>query len=313
MVQVRPHIVNVSFWFGPSSKRAVRSPGVKEGGGMKRWLLVMLVSAMTSACAGAETGQRPPQPTSPPPTESPSPSPAPTASPSPTRRVTLELWFAKEGRLFRTKRTAAFQPAVARLALTALLRGPSALERRAGLESAVPETASVRGISLANSVATVDLSRGISGTSGEEELRLALAQILYTVTQFRSVKAVRFEIEDRPTSRRPQTRRTYAALLPAIVVESPAIGASVSSPVTVNGTANVFEATVSLRILDSRGREIARTFTTATCGTGCRGRYSKSVRFSVSTEQPGTIEVFEESAENGQPINVVTIPVSLRP
>jgi hypothetical protein len=81
----------------------------------------------------------------------------------------------------------------------------------------------------------------------------------------------------------------------------------------VQGTANVFEATVSLRILDSGGREIARTFTTATCGTGCRGRYSKSVRFSVSSEQPGTIEVFEESAEDGRPINVVTIPVMLRP
>ena len=282
---------------------------------MKRWLLVLLVSAMTPACAGAENGLRPQRPTTPPPTESPSPSPSPepTASPSPTRRVTLDLWFAKDGKLFPTQRTTASQPAVARLALTILLRGPSARERRAGLESAVPEDAAVRSISLAGGVATVDLSRGISGTSGEEELRLALGQILYTVTQFRSVKAVQFEIEGRATTPRPQTRRTYASLLPAIVVQSPAIGASVSSPVTVKGTANVFEATVSLRILDSAGREIARTFTTATCGTGCRGRYSKSVRFSVSSEQPGTIEVFEESAEDGRPINVVTIPVTLRP
>lgn len=281
---------------------------------MKRWLLVLLVSAMTSACAGTEPGQQPPPPpTGSPTTESPSPSPEPTASPSPSRRVTLDLWFAKDGKLFPTKRTTAFQPAVARLALTVLLRGPSAHERRAGLESALPEDVAVRSISLADGVATVDLSRGISGTNGEEELRLALGQILYTVTQFRSVKAVQFEIEGRATTPRPQTRRTYASLLPAIVVESPAIGASVSSPVTVKGTANVFEATVSLRILDSRGREVARTFTTATCGTGCRGRYSKSVRFSVSSEQPGTIEVFEESAEDGRPINVVRIPVTLRP
>jgi hypothetical protein len=282
---------------------------------MKRWLLVMLVSAMTSACAGAETGQSPPQPTSSPTAESPSPSPSPepTASPSPTRRVTLELWFAEDGKLFPTKRTAAFQPAVARLALAALLRGPSSRERRAGLESAVPEDAAVKSVALANGVATVDLSRGISGTSGEEELRLALAQIVYTVTQFRSVKGVRIEIEGTSIGSRTLTRRTFRSLLPAIVVESPAVAASVSSPVVVKGTANVFEATVSLRILDSRGRELARTFTTATCGTGCRGGYSKSVRFSVSSEQPGTIEVFEESAEDGRPINVVTIPVTLRP
>jgi hypothetical protein len=282
---------------------------------MKRCVLVLLLLAMTSACAGAETGQSPPPPTGSPTTESPSPSPSPepTASPSPTRRVTLQLWFAKNGKLFPTKRTAAFQPAVARLALAVLLRGPSARERRVRVESAVPNGTAVRSVSLANGVATVDLSRGISGTSGEEELRLALAQIVYTVTQFRSVKGVRIEIEGTSIGSRTLTRRTFRSLLPAIVVESPAIGASVSSPVVVKGTANVFEATVSLRILDSQGREVARTFTTATCGTGCRGRYSKSVRFSVSSEQPGTIEVFEESAENGQPINVVTIPVTLRP
>lgn len=281
---------------------------------MKRWLLVLLVSALTSACAGAETGQQPsPQPTGSPTTESPSPSPEPTASPSPTRRVALELWFAKDGKLFPTKRTTAFQPAVARLALTVLLQGPSAPERRAGLESALPESTTLRGINLANGVATVDLSRDISGTSGEEELRLALAQVVYTVTQFKSVKAVRLEFEAQSIGSKELRRRDFASLLPAIVVESPVIGASVSSPVVVKGTANVFEATVSLRILDSGGREIARTFTTATCGTGCRGRYSKSVRFSVSSKQPGTIEVFEESAEDGRPINVVTMPVTLLP
>ncbi len=281
---------------------------------MKRRLLgLVLLAAIASACAGAETGQPPPEPTTPATTEPPSPSVTPTGSPSPSRRVTVELWFTRGGKLFPTKRTETFQPAVARLALTALLRGPTPREGRAGLESALPQRTTLRGINLANGVATVDLSRDISGTSGEDELRLALAQVVYTATQFPSVKAVQIEIEGRSTGPRPRTRRTYASLLPAIVVESPGIGAAVSSPVVVRGTANVFEATVSLRILDAQGRELVRTFTTATCGTGCRGDYAKSVRFSIATAQPGTIDVFEESAENGQPINVVRIPVTLLP
>ncbi|MDP8957085.1 MAG: GerMN domain-containing protein [Actinomycetota bacterium] len=281
---------------------------------MKRRLLAwVLLTAITTACAGAETGQPPPQPTTPPATEPPPPSPRPSESPSPTRRITFDLWFARDGKLFVTKRTATFEPAVAQLSLTTLLSGPTTSERRAGVESAIPENTTLRGVNVANGVATVDLSRAISGTSGEDELRLAVAQIVYTVTQFRSVKAVRFEIDGRSIGRRAQTRKAHEALLPAIVVESPAIGASVSSPVTVRGTANVFEATVTLRVLDEQGRELARTFTTATCGTGCRGDYSKSVRFSVSTEQPATIEVLEESAEDGRPINVVRIPVTLRP
>ncbi len=92
--------------------------------------------------------------------------------------------------------------------------------------------------------------------------------------------------------------------LPAITVQSPTIGEQVSNAVTVAGTANVFEATVSIRVLDSAGHEIARTFTTATCGTGCRGDYSVAVTYSVPRTQRGVIEVFESSAKDGQPINV---------
>ena len=98
-----------------------------------------------------------------------------------------------------------------------------------------------------------------------------------------------------------------------IEVTEPAVGATVTSPVTISGTADVFEATVSIRILDERGDVIADTFATATCGTGCRGDYEESVRFAVDTEQPGTIEVFESSAEDGSMINVVRIPVTLLP
>lgn len=98
---------------------------------------------------------------------------------------------------------------------------------------------------------------------------------------------------------------------PAIMVTSPGSGDEVSSPVSIEGNADVFEATVSIAILDSAGKPIVRTFTTASCGTGCRGTFSKAVPFTVDTTQPGTIRVYESSAEDGKPINVVDIPVTL--
>jgi hypothetical protein len=98
---------------------------------------------------------------------------------------------------------------------------------------------------------------------------------------------------------------------PAIVVTSPRSGDEVSSPVSIKGNADVFEATVSIDILDSAGKPIVRTFTTATCGTGCRGTFSKDVSFTVEATQPGTVRVYESSAEDGKPINVVDIPVTL--
>ncbi len=101
--------------------------------------------------------------------------------------------------------------------------------------------------------------------------------------------------------------------LPPIAVDSPSIGQQVSSPVRVSGTANVFEGTVNVRILDANGHELARAFTTATCGTGCRGDYSVSVRFHVDRQQAGTVEVLDYSAKDGTPENVVSIPVILVP
>ena len=81
-----------------------------------------------------------------------------------------------------------------------------------------------------------------------------------------------------------------------IVVAKPAAGARVTSPVRVAGTANVFEATVTVQVLDSNGQVLGKTFTTATCGTGCRGSYSVPVTFKVDQEQRGTIVVSDDDA-----------------
>jgi Immunoglobulin-like domain of bacterial spore germination len=99
----------------------------------------------------------------------------------------------------------------------------------------------------------------------------------------------------------------------AIVVEAPLPGEEVSAPVRIAGNADVFEATVGIRILDAEGTELAATFATATCGSGCRGGFSTEVFFFTSERQNGTIEVFEPSAEDGSQLHLVTIPVVLVP
>jgi hypothetical protein len=201
-----------------------------------------------------------------------------------------------------------------------MLAGPSAAEYAAGLRSQIPAGTALRGLNIAAGTATVDLSSSFGAAASPSTTRLRMAQVVYTLTQFPTVTRVRFEINGQAVTsiggvpvRGPQTPAMYSGYLPAIIVQNPVIGGQVTSPVTVSGTADVFEATVSLRILNSAGKEIARTFTTATCGTGCRGDYSVAVRYAVTHEEPGTIEVFETSMENGQPLNVQLIPVTLAP
>jgi hypothetical protein len=98
----------------------------------------------------------------------------------------------------------------------------------------------------------------------------------------------------------------------AITVTTPSPGDEVSSSVTIAGTADVFEATVSIRILDEKGNVLVDTTTMATCGTGCTGDFSATVSYSVDRKQIGTIQVFEVSAKDGSPVNVVEIPVTLQ-
>ena len=97
----------------------------------------------------------------------------------------------------------------------------------------------------------------------------------------------------------------------AITMTQPDAGERVASPVHISGTANVFEATVTARILDAQGVQIASALTQATCGTGCRGDYSVWIAYSVPSDQPGTVEVYEASAKDGSPVHVVKVAVTL--
>jgi hypothetical protein len=83
--------------------------------------------------------------------------------------------------------------------------------------------------------------------------------------------------------------------------------------VTVSGSADVFEATVMIRVLDRNGEELKEDFTTATCGNGCRGEFSQSVSFKVGKKQVGRVEVFWSSAEDGSPQDIISLPVTLGP
>jgi germination protein M len=239
-----------------------------------------------------------------------------------TSVIDYEVWFVSDELLHASARTGKATPRVGTAAMESLLSGPSEDEQAAGLISAIPPGTQLLGLEIENEVATVDLSPHYEAGGGSLSMRMRLAQIVYTLTQFPTVSGVLFEVNGRPVTTfssegivvdDPLSRADFEDLSPPIVVDVPKPGAEVHSPVTISGTADVFEATVSLRIRDARGDEIVRDFTTATCGTGCRGRYSAKVKFAVDEPQQGTIEVFEQSMEDGSDLFVVRIPVTLLP
>jgi hypothetical protein len=238
-------------------------------------------------------------------------------------KLSLQVWFTRDDGLVSVARTHDPTPLVATTAINSLLDGPTASERVMGFASAVPTGTKLLGIAIHNGVATVDLTSEFQDGAGSRSMQMRLGQVVYTLTQFPTVKKVRFRLDGTPVNvfssegivlDHPVGRNDYSDLLPAITVAKPASDSSVTSPVTVAGTANVFEANVSVEVLNANGDVVGKTFTTASCGTGCRGTYSVPVSFKVAKAQSGTIVVHDDDAAGtGRPPHEVRVPVTLAP
>ena len=142
---------------------------------------------------------------------------------TPAAARTIQVWFARDGRLAETLRTYKPTRKVATAALNALLGGPLAAERAAGLSSEIPGGTRLLGITIANGVANVDLSSDYESGADARTLQLRLAQIVYTLTQFPTVSSVRFSVEGTPVNvfsssgivlDHPVGRSAYASLAP---------------------------------------------------------------------------------------------------
>jgi germination protein M len=237
-----------------------------------------------------------------------------------------QVWFADaEGAtLYVAWRTHEATPRVGAAALEDLLAGPTEAERAAGVFTAIPADTRLLGLRIDHGTAFVDLTSEFESGGGSLSMRLRLAQVACTLDQFPSVEGVAFMLDGELVDvfsgegivldHAVQCSLDYEELLPAIVVEQPRPGQGAPNPLTISGTANVFEANVTVVVLNAAGREIARTFTTATCGSGCRGRFSVDLPYDVAKEQAGTVVVHDDDAAGvGSPPHEVRIPVILTP
>lgn len=291
--------------------------------------------------ADSPTGSGEPSREPSPPSSSPSADPSPTADASAEiSPFEAELWFVTGERLsFGTTILPNAEPGTvsaaaapgspeqrAAVVLEALVAGPTSMDTEAGATTAIPEGTRLLGFEITNdgkaSIATVDLSREFESGGGSLSMQLRVAQVVYTATQVEGVNSIRIAIEGRTADTlggeglmidSPMDRSDFGDVAPPIVLEYPTIGSRLSAPIVVSGYANVFEATVNLQVLDENGKVLTETFATATCGSGCRGRFVKKVRFGVDYEQQGRVVALTYSAEDGSPQDQISIPVTLVP
>jgi hypothetical protein len=160
----------------------------------------------------------------PPPQQTPRTQATQLAATLPTGRA-LEVWFAQRGRLVEALRAHTPTRRVATAALHELLAGPNRAERDAGIGTEIPPATRLLDVSIAKGVAKVDLTSDYEAGAGSRALQLRLAQVVYTLTQFPTVKSVRFEIDGSPVNvfsssgivlDHPVGRSAYTGLAPLI-------------------------------------------------------------------------------------------------
>ena len=242
--------------------------------------------------------------------------------PKPHASTTISVWFKRSARLWHTKRTAhggERSPCGPRCARSSPARTPPSRPPASG--SAVPAGHEAPRHPLTGGVATVDVSHKFAAPAPRKQIRMRLAELTYTATQFPTVHAVRLEIAGSAVTSiggvpgpGQMTRADFSRLLPAIVVHTPAIGAHIPSTVRVDGHVR--------RVRGRDGRqgperrrpphrpEVLHWRAAAPAAAGTTP--SRSPTTSV-TAQNGTIVVIDTSARGGRPPHIVRIPVRLSP
>lgn len=194
-------------------------------------------------------------------------------------------------------------------AMTALLAGPTASERSAGVTSLVPAGTRLLGADVKGTEITIDMSHEFESGGGSFAVRMAIAQVVYTVTQFPGVTSVRFRIDGELRDMLsgegimvdPATPEQYRDdVLPGILLQSPVPGDPYREPIVIRGTSNVFEATVNFQLVAPNGTVLLEGVTMATCGTGCWGTFEQQLpALPAGTTGPITLRVFDWSEADG--------------
>jgi hypothetical protein len=151
--------------------------------------------------------------------------------------------------------------------------------------------------------ATVTIGDGTATVALDHATQDQAAEIVYTLTQFATVKRVDV------AGRAGLTRDDFASYVPPIFVESPAAGAQMPQTFHVSGTASVFEATLVVQLVRD-GKVILKQSVTASEGAPGRGTFDTTVH---ATPGEVTVAAFSPSAADGTPQHEVDVPVTIQP
>lgn len=257
--------------------------------------LAVAVALLMSGC-GTDGDPEGGPPTTSPSTVQPT-SAAPSSSPSPTPEMVAVYFLIDTRTGFRLAREWRELPGAdrAKAAVEAMIAGPLDPDYSTTWN---PESR-VLSVGFVGDHIAVDLSHEArQANAGSEVAARMVQQLVYTVTEVLGPTAgVRLLIEGEPAGElwgvlewsAPMHRERPLDVRMLVQIQSPAEGAATRSPVTVEGDAAAFEASVLWQVLDEAGEAVAEGVAMTTAGQ----RFAP-YRFSVELEPGNYLVVVSE-------------------
>jgi hypothetical protein len=317
LARIRRRTARAPFWRTPLSLglaaavvtgTAVIAGGVVVLGGSDVDSTVTGPSEVTPDTTSSPTTQPPETPTSPSTTPT---SPPPTSDSIPPPTEVVPVYYVTETpagmRLAREFRSvpAPDGPVVAAVE-TMLAEAP----RDPDYQRLWDASTDVDSVEVDDGIIEIDLTGSTDYTGADDEARLAIQELVYTVTAALSSIGengglpVQLLLDGEPTENvwgnvdvsEPVERAPQLEVRQLVQINNPGEGAVVGRSFTVDGDAAVFEATVLWQILDDAGNEVQSGSTTAEAC--CQ---FSPFEFSVELE-PGSYEVVvsEEDVSGGE-------------
>ena len=200
--------------------------------------------------------------------------------------------------------------------------GPELPELSYPLSNAVPADVQVLSQSSIETdngfLLTLDMNEAfIEGAGGLLADMTMLNQLIYSATEpFLEQASVLFTVNGEPVEAfgseglvltDPVNRDTFIEELAPIFLSEPIM--ETENVWVVAGRANTFEAALTLRVLDGSGAVVHEEPAMATCGSGCWGEFGISIDVDLIVPGESAVQLLTFSAEDGEPTNVVTIPI----
>ncbi len=275
---------------------------------------VLIISLMIAACS-------PQLPDSP---DAPDSQPPPADDPPAEQEAQVAVYYVKmtdtDTYLVREVHAVTVAEGIEIATLEQIIHGEPVTE---GAYRVLPPDTRVLGIAVMDGLAIIDFSREVLnanvGAAGEA---LGIQSIVNTLTELPEIEQVMFLVEGDLDERaqdwwghiglaelQPFERDLSMVWEPAIWVNEPQPGIEVSSPLTVQGSARVYEATVNLRLVDRDESVLVDTVTTATAGGPARGEFETALEFPAPSTGEGRLEVFWISPKDGSEQDKVRISI----